>query len=1175
MKITVCCKFRSTKPGLLTKTLLVMKLTAVLLLITCLQLSAREGHAQKINLTEKNVSLERVFKEIRKQTGYQLFYKNELLKNIPKVNVDLKNASIQEVLDYCLLGQGLTYAIIDRNIVIKLKEPEKLGSAIKLPRFDVGGIVKDDKGRPMPGVSIKNKRTRGGCVTDAAGQFSISASAGDIITVSYVGYTPRQYKVTEGQSTIQVAMTIEAVELTESVIIGYGSQERRSLLGSVGTYKPGNEIGSLPLTIDNAMTGKIAGVLVSPSSGVPGSATAITIRGVSTLNMTGNAPLIVVDGVPIYGIDRNNNTANFGLGQTGQFTFGGTQVTSDYDPIGQQRSQFEKNPLASINPDDIESVEVLKDAFSTAIYGSRGAAGVILITTKKGHEGKMNITADVASSMSVQKLPKLMNGDQYAGFYTNYFHAKDSIGAIGNPWYWPLNYKFPKGINTDWLKAVTRHALSTNATLALSGGNGKGSYYVSGNYTHQQSTIINNDYARYQMRVRFDQHLSKIFTVGTDMNLTYTDNNALNAQTVYRAAINKSPNQAIKNPDGSYNWGKGTNSVGPSTDLNPVGTANTYKNYSTDNRILGNVYGDLKLAPWLSFRSEFGIDWLNGESYSRDIVKPLTPLGFGNETLTQYHKWVTNNTLTINKNLGSRHNINGVIGQSYEASTESSSSIWGRGFLNNDILSISAASQKGVQSALEQKWGLVSYFSRMTYAYDQKYLFGVTYRLDGSSKFAANHRYVGFPSFSAGWVVNRESFLRNATAIDQLKLRSSIGFSGTDGGGGYYGNQGQYTLNVYGATYGNGTVLTVSQPANPNLKWEMTKTYNLGLDLSLWQSRLTFTFDYYNKQINNAILPSAVPGFMGFTTQTQNLADLNNRGLEFTLNSRNVHTRDFTWTSSFNISRNRNIIQKLHKIDPTDLARQIESNGGRYWLEGHSATEFFLYPWAGVNPQNGNPLWKGTDGKTSEKPFPTTWVTDPNYIAQRVASGDAMPQWFGGLDNTFTYKGFELDAFFSFAFGNKLFNGAKANMYNYTQSSYGGAQINNLSPDLLNYWKTPGQQTNIPALLNASNNASAGFGSTYDYTLGRDISRFLEDASFVKLRYVTLAYNLPRNTITRVKVISSLKIYVQANNVFTITKYTGLDPEVSAYGSSTLNAGYDEQTMAAPRTFTAGIKLGL
>ena len=1174
MKITICCKPRRALAELLTKTQLAMKLTA-LLLLTCLQLSAKEGHAQKVSLTEKNIPVEKIFKEIRKQTGYQLFYKNELLKNIPRINIDVRDASIEEVLDYVLRGQGLTYTIIDKNIVIRLREPEKLAPAAPSPRFVVEGIVTDEKRHPMQGVSVKNKRTQAGMTTTPDGRFAVSASAGDVILVSFVGYATQQYKVSEGMAPIEVVMHIEATRLSESVVIGYGTQERRALLGSVGTYKPTNEIGSLPLSVDNAMVGKIAGVLVSPGSGVPGSATAITIRGISTLNMTGNAPLIVVDGVPIYGIDRNNNTDNFGVGNVQGFAFGGTQVTNDYDPSGQLRMQFEKNPLDAINPDDIESIEVLKDAFATAIYGSRGAAGVILITTKKGKEGKMSVLANVATSVSVQRLPKLMTGDQYADFYTGYYHAMDSINAISNPFAWPYNYLFPKGINTDWLKAVTRDAISNTATLALSGGNGKGSYYISGNYTHQQSTIINNDYTRYQSRIRFDQHLSDIFTVGTDINLTYTDNNALNAQAVYRAAINKSPNQAIRNPNGTYDWGKGTNPIGPSSDLNPVGTANTYINYSTDTRALANAYGELKFTSWLSFRSEFGIDWLNGRSYSRDISKPMTPGGFGNETLSPFKKWVTNNTLTINKGLGGRSHLDGVVGQSYEASTESSSSIWGRNFLNDDILSISAASQKGIQSALEQKWGLVSFFSRMNYAYDQKYLFGVTYRLDGSSKFAANHRYVGFPSFSMGWVVNKEHFMDRMTAIDQLKIRSSIGFSGTDGGGGYYGNQGQYTLNVYGATYGNGTVLTVSQPANPNLKWEKTQTYNLGLDLSMWQSALTLTVDYYNKQIRNAILPSAVPGFMGFTTQVQNLADLSNTGLEFTLNTRNLKGRNFQWTTSFNISRNRNIIQKLHKIDPTDLAAQIEENGGRYWLQGHSATEFFMYQWAGVNPKDGNPLWMGTNGKSTETPFPVNSSYDSNYLTQRVASGDAMPKWFGGLDNTFTYKGWEMDVFFSFSLGNKMFNGAKATLYNYTSSSFSNAQINNLSPDLLNYWKISGQQSSIPGLINASNNANAGFGSSFDYTLGRDISRFLEDASYAKLRYVTLAYNLSTKTVKRMKYLSSLKIYVQANNLFTITKYTGLDPEVSAYGSSALNSGFDELTLAAPRTYTVGIKLGL
>lgn len=1039
--------------------------------------------------------------------------------------------------------------------------------------INMHGIVTDKEGKPLQGVSVLDKRNKVGTSTDEKGGFNMSVQVGDMLEFSLIGYRPRLYQVPEHPSDCRIALELGVAQMSNLIVVGYGTQDQRSLTGSVGSYKPSDEIGQLPLSVDNAMVGKIAGVLVSPSSGVPGSASAITIRGISTLNTNGNAPLIVVDGVPIYGIDQSLNTADFSVGNVQQVAFGGTNVANNYT----QPSTFEKNPLATINPDDIESIEVLKDAFSTAIYGSRGAAGVILITTKKGQAGKMKIDADFSTSVSsFIKLPALMNGNQYAGFYDAYYQDIDSLNAIGNPYYTPLNYKFPVGVNTNWVKAVLRDAVSMNADLAISGGNDRGSsYYLSGGYTNQQSPIIHMGYTRYNGRIRFDQRVTGSLTVGTDLNLTNADNGALNAQQIWRDAVLRSPNQPIYNTNGTYNWGQGTNPIAPQSDLNPVGTARSDVNYSIDTRTLGNVYAQLKLASWLNLRSEFGVDWLNTEAYDRQSNKPNTPGGFGNETLQFLRKWVMNNTLTINKPFGTKQTVNGVIGQSFEASTENTSSIWGRDFLNDQIYSITAASQTGVQNALEQQWAMVSYFTRMNYAYDQKYLFGVTYRLDGSSKFAVNHRYVGFPSFSAGWVASREPFLKHLSFLDQLKFRSSLGFSGTDGGGGYYGNQGQYVLNVYGATYAGQPVINISQPANPNLVWEKTLTYDFGTDITLWQSRLTFTFDYYNKHINNAILPSAVPAYLGFTTQVQNLAELSNRGIEFTLNTQNIRHKDFQWNTSFNISRNRDIIQKLHRVDADDLAEQIELNGGRYWLAGHSATEFFMYKWAGVNPKDGNPLWGATNGSTQETPFPVDPNYETNYLTQRVPMGDAMPKFFGGLDNDFRWKDWELDVFFSFSYGNKLYNGAKATLYNYTQSSYSNAQVNNLSPDLLNYWRTPGQATNIPALINASNDADPAYGMSTDYTLGRDISRFLEDASFLKLRNVTLAYHLSKQALRRLKYVSGIKVYLQATNVWILTKYTGLDPEVSAYGSSALNAGFDELTMPNPRTITAGVKLDL
>lgn len=545
--------------------------------------------------------------------------------------------------------------------------------------------------------------------------------------------------------------------------------------------------------------------------------------------------------------------------------------------------------------------------------------------------------------------------------------------------------------------------------------------------------------------------------------------------------------------------------------------------------------------------------------------------GEASQSTDQNIRWVINNVLTANHTFPGGHHINAIAGQSFETSNENNNSVYGTGFPSNSILSIGAATKKVVGSSLEQQWALNSYFTRLNYDYRNKYLAGFTYRVDGSSRFAANHQYVGFPSFALGWVPSEENFLKNTKWINQLKLRSSLGISGTDGGAGYYGDQGQYQFALYGATYGNNNIINVSQPANPNLKWETTYTYDFGVDATLFNSRLIATFDYYNKQTKDAILSSGLPGFMGFTSQVQNLADMNNKGLELTINSIDVKNRNFEWSTNFNISRNINIIKKLHKIDGLDLAAQIEADGGRFWLPGHSATEFFMYQWAGVDPQTGNPLWKDNTGKTRNVPI--TYYTDGNeYEGQRVASGDAMPKFYGGFGNTFTYKGFELNAFFSFAYGNKMFNGEKAALYGYTSSSYSGVQANNLSPDLLNYWKTPGQQTNIPALINASNYLSAGFGSSYDYTLGRDISRFLEDASFLKLRTLTLAYSFKKNAV---KYVNDLKVFLEADNVWILTKYSGIDPEVSAYGSSALSSGYDELTMPSPRVYRVGVKIDL
>lgn len=1128
-------------------------------------LSAGNSYSQlltsvKVTATFGNESLGSCIKKLERDYHIAFGYDHRELQQYHIRPVSFRETLLEKVMQVLLKDTPLTCE--EKNGVLLIIQPPPRPPLPQQPASGKlrGLVTEAGSNQPMPGVSVKVVNTKYMCATRPDGRFELSLPAGNYtLQFSCIGYRQQlqpAIKVVPAQVIEQhVQLTVAAAALTEAVVIGYGVQERRNLLGAVSSYRPSDENGQLPLSIDQAMVGKLPGVYISPANGIPGSASNITIRGISTLNKNGNAPLLVVDGVPIYGIDQDRNTVDYRNGNSGGFMLGGNQVVNDY----RQPSTFEKNPLATLNPDDIESIEVLKDAYSTAIYGSRGAAGVILITTKKGARGKMRVDVQVSSSASRPRaLPRVMNGDQYADFYTHLFKVKKD------------NLTFPKGTHTNWLDEVVRTAMGANAQVAMSGGTEKTNYYVSLGYDKQQSYIINNDFTRYQGRVNFDNQLTRALKAGVSVSLSQADNNALNAQMVYRNAIQKAPNIGIYDSTGKYNWLFGHNPTGPVDASNPVADALTGKNYTREARVLGNVFAELKLKPWLSLRTDIGTDWINGRSYSRQTERPKLEGGSASESQQQLNKWVVSTRLDFNKRIGEDHAVSAMIGHSFERSVEAVTAVNGSKFLNDDILSIAAARDKRVVNSVRQEWAQVSYLSRLNYEYKRRYLAGITYRMDGSSRFSANHRYVGFPSFALGWVPSEENFLKGAKMIDQLKLRASMGFTGTDGGNGYYGNQGQYVINVYGSTYGDVTAIGVKQPSNPNLEWERTTTFNAGMDISLMEGRLNATVDYYRRKTSNAILGSALPAFMGFTTQQQNLADLCNNGIEITVNSENVRTKNFKWNTSFTISRNRNIVTRLHKISEDELARQNEIDGGRYWRTGHSATAFYLYEWGGVNPANGNPVWIDNTGKRTEVPIQQQYNSAP-YLHRRYM-GDAMPAVFGGFGNDVSWKGFELSAFFSFSVGNKIYNGAKAALYSYLGSSSTARNTYNLSTDMLGYWQQAGQQTDIPSLINASNFYSAGFGNSYDYTLDRQNSRFLEDASFVKLRTLSLSYNFNQRQLRRLVIFSALKAFVQGENLFIITRYSGIDPEVNAYGSSGLNMGFDELTMPAPRTLRAGIK---
>ncbi len=1049
-------------------------------------------------------------------------------------------------------------------------------------KFIIKGAIVDSSTKevlPWTNISINNENIGS---TNSDGHFTISINENKLskqqtvkITIKRVGYKPKTISINLNDSIsvipfVALDKTIE--QQKEVVVVGYGSTSKEYITGAVGVVN-NNLLGAEPLSADQLLQNKVAGVQVSGSNGSPGSAVAITIRGITSLNNNGNgnAPLIVIDGVPIYGIDQVNNTVTAAAPQT---TFGGGALSSNaYAPT----NSFEQNPLATLNPDDIASIEVLKDAYATAIYGSRGAAGVILITTKRGSVQKATLNVEVSTSIQTPLgLPRgLMNGDQYATFYNTFYDSLKARGFNGLP-----SGTFPKGVNTNWLQNVIRPGVGVDASISVSGGSDRLRYFISGSYNKTQSYIINNYLQRASARINLDGKITSRLNVGVSIQVSYLNNNALNAGQIYYNAIIKAPNLPIYDTTGKYLWGYGKNPIGINTSSNPVGTANSGRNYLNDFRTTGNIYAEYTVLPWLKIRSEFGADLLTTLAYSRLIDVPsYSPGGIGVQSDNIGLRYVINNAITIDKKWH-KHQIAAVIGQSFEKSNQTFSSYTGVGFLNDFIYSIQSANITSLTSSITNRWALLSYFARVNYVFLQKYIAGVTYRIDGSSLFSANNRFVGFPSFSLGWIPSKEIFWNNISPwFNSLKIRASLGIAGTDGGIGYYGQQGQYASTSSNDSYGNTQVITAVQPNNPNIRWERSTTIDGGFDAGFLNDKITFTFDGYQKVTNGAILNSPLPGFLGFSSVLQNVATISNVGFEFLIQTKNIQNRYFSWTSSLNFSTNTNKIISLSPTYSNYVANfangQGLSNATQYWVAGQSATAFNLFNWGGVNKLTGNPIWIGSDGKRYNIPLDVVFSNSAQLLnAQRQYFGDALPKVFGGFENSFNYKGFQCTIFFSFSIGNKLFNGTKASLYSYTNSN-----ANNLSTDLLNYWTKPGQTTNIPALLNASNiTASNGSftSSIIDYTVSQYISRFLEDASFLRLKNVTIAYNLPTHLLKILQLTRiSCKVFAEMSNIFTITPYTGVDPEVSANGSNALVAGYDGISLPNPRTVRVGIKLGI
>ncbi len=1006
----------------------------------------------------------------------------------------------------------------------------------------ISGRVVSEGGEPLELVTVNVAGTTQATSTDAQGAFRIDAATGDTLRFFFVGYERKSLRVPANRSHIDVVLRESgSTRMAEMVVVGYSKQERRDLTGSVSSVQLNDDVSFQ--TVDQMLQGKAPGVYMSTSSGALGSANVLTIRGISSI-MGDNNPLYVIDGVPIYGTDRESNLTSTSGGAVPAVQMGGTQtgggsLNNNYA----LKYSFEKNPLASLNPDDIESIEILKDAFATAIYGSRGANGVILITTKKGRRDRpqVNVGYVLGIDKTMGKLD-LLNGDEYAELYSNYYPGSS----------------YPKLANTDWLDAVTRTAVSHNASAAISGGNDNTTYYLSLAYVNNQSYVIDNDMQRFSARLNLSTKLSKKLEMGVTASLSKLDNNAMQATEIYANAIKKAPNLPIYNADGSYYYGYQPNAKGYNESYNPVAQARINDNSTEDMRVMGNAYLEWKPLGWLTWRTEIGMDMYNSFSNVRKDELPEYITGVaGNqaqESTKLNFKPVINNTLNISKVID-EHFLQGVFGTSYEHSRERINAVMGSNFFSPDLVGVGAAQTTRVVSAYSRESAIASYFARMNYQYKFRYMLGVTYRLDGSSRYNKNHRYLSTPSVSAGWRMSNEDFFRKALPfVNEAKLRGSFGVSSKDGNNSYYGSQAVYSLNAQNK-YGSGNYLVKSQPGNKNLGWERTYTWDAGLDLEIFNSRLRVTLDYYYKKTTNMLFSSDVPYYTGYTKENQNIADMQNVGLDLQVISQNIVRPDFEWQTILNLSRSTNKILRLN-FEGNQLDQANSSY--KYYAVGEAVAQWYLHEWAGVDPATGDPLWRYKDGTLSKVPPASN---DALSQANKFVKGTAMPTFYGSMTNSMRYRDFELDFMFTFAVGSHMMNSTRATMLTYAQET-----ANNLSKEVLNLWQLPGQVTDIPRLHNAS------IIGSYDYTTAITTTRFLENNSYLRLKTLTLGYNVPKKILKKTHFCNALKFYVTMTNLFTVTGYSGLDPEVSAFGSSATAAGYDNSTMPQSRSYQFGLR---
>ncbi|MDO7852783.1 SusC/RagA family TonB-linked outer membrane protein [Hymenobacter convexus] len=1061
-----------------------------------------------------------------------------------------------------------------------------LHGAMAQTRTVTGRVTDQATGGGLPGVTVLLKGTTNGVSTNSDGAFSLTVpEAGGTLIFSSVGMTTQERAI-GSDSQFTVALATDTKQLNEVVVTGYGAQqERRDVIGSIASVKASDFKDQPIIGVDQALQGRAAGVQVTQNSGTPGGGISVRVRGAASIGAS-NEPLYVVDGLPI-------NTGN-----TSQLASGG-QLT---------------NGLNDINPNDIESIEVLKDAASAAIYGSRASNGVVLITTKRGKSGKARVDVDYyTGAQTVWKKPKVITGEQQTQLFLDAAASRYPANAAGNyptdlgpatgryvfstnadlaaylygpggvtaavngvrsyaqpvpNTYRPLSqFQTPStSTNSDYVSQVLRTAPISNYGLTFSGGNDASRYRLAVNYFDQQGTIVGSGFKRGSARLSVDNKLSEKVRMGASLGLTQSisnrinnDNNIYGVLTTARLYATDLP---IYNTDGTY-FKNGSLE-------NPIAAAKEPFIRSVNNRLIASQYTEFELIKNLKYRATFGLDY----TYGRDdrFYSTLTNPGAavrGEATLATLQDLNYNHISAFNysKTFGEDHTLSGLLVFEYQRDSYSDAYSQATGFPSNAIRELSAGATKTAATSSSTGNALFGSLAKIDYSYKGRYLLGASVRRDQGSRFGADNQVGYFPAFSAGWRVLEESFLKDQTVLSELKLRGSYGETGNQPSG----NFGSRGLIGPGANYLDQGGLALTQLANPNLKWERTKQTNVGVDFGFLQNRFYVSADIYQRNTTDLLLAQRLPNDTGFASYSANIGSIQNKGLEValtTINFRNEGT-GFNWETNFNISFNRNEVTKLSDQALTGSAQGFASR----LIVGQPLGAFYGYRvdhifqnQGEIDAANGLAQAKGNNPALLYQGGST--VTRPGDIMFKDLNGDgritaddqeiigtAQPKFYGGITNTLRYMGFDFTAFLQFNVGAKVFNSSKS----YTQ---GMSTTYSQDVDVLNRWTPTNTNTDIPRAVYGDPNQN-----------NRNSDRFLEDGSYARFKNVTLGYTLPTTLATRVH-MRTARIYVSSQNLVTFTKYSGLDPEVNTSNTSNTALNTDFFTFPQARTITGGVTLG-